>query len=109
MTEKTARGRALPSPSARPGPANASEKPVGVPYAACVPDQLSAAVAREVRRLLEERGMSGNALAKATGIPQTSIAGKLRGASAFTVDELDAVGRALEVKASELLEWAQRS
>ena len=80
-----------------------------MPYAAHVPDQLSAAVSREVRRLLDERGMSGNALAKATGIPQTSIAGKLRGATSFTVDDLDAICRVLEVKVANLMEWAQRS
>ena len=73
-----------------------------------MPDQLSTAVSREVRRLLDERGMSGNALAKATGIPQTSIAGKLRGATSFTVDDLDAICRVLEVSVSDLLTWAQR-
>lgn len=73
-----------------------------------VPDQLSAAVAREVRRLLGERGMSGNALAKASGIPQSSIAGKLRGAQSFTVDDLDAICRVLEVTVADLMSWAQQ-
>lgn len=72
-------------------------------------DQLSAAVAAEVRRLLDEREMSGRDLAKATGIPQRTIAGKLRGAQPFTVDDLDAVCRVLGVKVADLMEWAQRA
>jgi transcriptional regulator with XRE-family HTH domain len=72
-------------------------------------EQLSRAVSAEVRRLLEERGLSGNQLAKASGVPQTSIAGKLRGASAFSVDDLAAIAPVLEVKVSDLIEWAQRA
>jgi transcriptional regulator with XRE-family HTH domain len=68
-------------------------------------EQLSRAVSAEVRRLLEERGLSGNQLAKASGVPQTSI----RGASAFSVDDLAAIAPVLEVKVSDLIEWAQRS
>jgi hypothetical protein len=44
-------------------------------------EQLSRAVAAEIRRLLEERGLSGN----------------------------HRICRALDVRASDLLEWAQRS
>lgn len=70
-------------------------------------EQLSRAVADEVRRLLEERGMSGNQLAKQAGIPQTSIAGKLRGVSAFTLDDLAVIGPVLGVKVTDLIDWAQ--
>lgn len=73
-----------------------------------VPEQLSNAVAEEIRRLLDDRGMSGNQLAKATGIPQSSIAKKLRGVTAFDIDDVDRICRALDVKASDLLDWAQR-
>lgn len=73
-----------------------------------VSEQLSAAVAAEIRRLLEERGMSGNALAKASDIPQTSIAGKLRGVSPFDLDDLAAICRVLDVDVTDLLSWAQR-
>lgn len=72
-------------------------------------EQLSRAVAAEIRRLLEERDLSGNQLAKQTGIPQTSIAKKLRGITAFDIDDVDRICRALDVRASDLLEWAQRS
>lgn len=71
-------------------------------------EQLSAAVRGEVRRLLEERGLSGNQLAKATGIPQTSIAAKLRGTHDFTLDDLAAIAPVLEVKVADIIEWAQR-
>lgn len=70
-------------------------------------EQLSRAVAAEISRLLEERGMSGNALAKATGIPQTSISGKLRGVSPFDLDDLQAICGALDVDVTDLLSWAQ--
>jgi transcriptional regulator with XRE-family HTH domain len=72
-------------------------------------EQLSRAVSALLRQLLESEGMSGNQLAKAAGIPQTSIAGKLRGASAFSVDDLAAIAPVLKVKVSELIEWAQRA
>lgn len=72
-------------------------------------DQLSRAVTAEVRRLLAERGMSGNQLAKASGIEQTSIARKLRGAGVFDLDDLAAIAPVLEVKVADLIEWAQRS
>lgn len=71
-------------------------------------EQLSRAVSGEVRRLLEERGMSGNQLAKASGLEQTTVARKLRGARAFDLDDLAALAPVLEVKVSDLIEWAQR-
>jgi transcriptional regulator with XRE-family HTH domain len=72
-------------------------------------EQLSRAVSGEVRRLLDERGMSGNQLAKATGLEQTTVARKLRGARAFDLDDLAAIAPVLEVKVADLIEWAQRS
>lgn len=71
-------------------------------------EDLARAVSAQVRRLLEERGISGNQLAKAAGIPQTSIASKLRGMSAFTLNDLDCICSTLGVKVSDLIEWAQR-
>lgn len=71
-------------------------------------EQLSRAVAAELRGLLEQRGMSGNQLAKATGIPQVSIARKLRGATAFNLDDIDAICSVLGVKVADLMEWATR-
>jgi DNA-binding Xre family transcriptional regulator len=71
-------------------------------------EDFARAVSAQVRRLLDERGISGNQLAKASGVPQTSIAGKLRGASAFTLNDLDSICSTLGVKVSDLIEWAQR-
>jgi DNA-binding Xre family transcriptional regulator len=63
-------------------------------------EDFARAVSAQVRRLLDERGISGNQLAKASGVPQTSIAGKLR--------DLDSICSTLGVKVSDLIEWAQR-
>lgn len=72
-------------------------------------ERLSAAVSDVVRRLLEERGMSGNQLAKASGLEQTGLARKLRGAVAFTLDDLAAIAPVLGVKVADIIEWAQRA
>ena len=72
-------------------------------------EQLSRAVAGEIRRLLDERGVSGNALSKATGIPQSSVSAKLAGKHSFDLDDLQAICRFLEVDVTDLLSWAQRA
>lgn len=72
-------------------------------------EQLSRAVAGEIRRLLNERGMSGNALAKATGMNQPTVARKLRGEHAFDVDDLAVICKALDVSVSDLMGWAERA
>lgn len=72
-------------------------------------EDLARAVSAEVRRLLEERGISGNQLAKAAGLEQTTIARKLRGVRAFTLNDLDSICSTLGVKVPDLIEWAQRS
>lgn len=72
-------------------------------------EDLARAVSAEVRRLVEERGLSGNRLAKASGLEQTSVAAKLRGAGAFSLRDLAAIAQVLEVKVSDIIEWAQRS
>lgn len=71
-------------------------------------EQLSRAVAAEVRRLLEERGMSGRALARATGIDQGSISRKLKGETSLDLDDVQAIAAALDVRAVDLLTWAER-
>lgn len=105
MTGETARGRALPSPSARPG--TADQQPT-VPYPAHVPEPLTGAVAAEVRRLLDERGISGRQLAQLTGIPSRTVANKLSDRSPFDLDDLVKVCRVLEVDVTDLLSWAQK-
>jgi len=72
-------------------------------------EDFARAVSAQVRRLLEERGLSGNQLAKATGLEQTGVARKLRGTGAFTLNDLDTICSTLGVKVSDLMEWAQQS
>jgi transcriptional regulator with XRE-family HTH domain len=77
-------------------------------YPARVPEQLSRAITAEVRRLLDDRGMSGRELSRLTGIPQSSIAKKLADRHPFDVDDLQAIAGVLEVDVTDLLAWAQR-
>lgn len=72
-------------------------------------EDLARAVGAEVRRLSEERGLSGNKLAKAAGLEQTSVAKKLRGDGAFSLRDLAAIAPVLEVKVADLIDWAQRT
>jgi len=74
-----------------------------------VSEQLSRAVAAEIRRLLEERGISGRELARRTGIPSRTIAHKLADRTPFDVDDLQAIAGVLEVDVTDLLSWAQRA
>ena len=84
-----------------PAPPPASVSPVT--------EDLARAVAAEIERLMAERGVSGNALSKATGIPQTSISRKLNGPAAFDLNDLVAISHALGVDIRDLLEWARRA
>lgn len=74
-----------------------------------MPEQLAQAVAAEVARLLDDRGMSGRELARRTGIPQRSMAEKLAGRRPLDLDDVAAVCRALDVTVPDLLSWAERS
>lgn len=75
-----------------------------------MPDaQLSRAVAAEIRRLLDERGISGRELARRTEIPSRTIAHKLADRNPFDVDDLQAIAAVLEVDVTDLLAWAQRA
>jgi transcriptional regulator with XRE-family HTH domain len=74
-----------------------------------VTEELSSAVAEQIRRLLEERGISGRQLAAQTGIPQRTIANKLSGKSPFDLDDLAKIADMLQVGVTDLLAWAQRS
>lgn len=71
-------------------------------------EQLSRAVAAEIRRLLDERSMSGRELARRTGIPPRTVAAKLADRSPFDVDDLQVIAGVLEVDVTDLLSWAQR-
>lgn len=69
-------------------------------------EQVSRAVAAEIARLLEERQLSGNDLAKATGISQTGIAAKLRGATPFGLADLEKICKELGLTIAQLMERA---
>lgn len=73
-----------------------------------MPEQLSRAVAAEIRRLLDERGWSGRELARRTGIAQGTLADKLADRSGFDLDDLDRICGQLDVDVTDLLTWARR-
>lgn len=59
------------------------------------PGSLSMAAVEVIRQRMAERGLSGNRLAQAAALPQTSLARLLRGQGDVTLDELSAVAAAL--------------
>lgn len=71
-----------------------------------VPDDLAAAVAREVNRVLVERGMSVNALSKAAGLPVSTLGPKLKESTPMTLRDVEAVCAALDLEPPDLLRWA---
>lgn len=73
-----------------------------------MPEHLAAAVAEQVRRLVEERGISGRALAQATGIPQRSLARKLAGSTAFDLADLEALCEVFGIRVTDVVSWAER-
>jgi hypothetical protein len=78
------------------------------PYPAQVPEQLSRALTEEIRRLLDNHGLSGRELARLTGIPQRTLAKKLSGQHPFDVDDLQAIASVLEHSVSDLMTWAEK-
>jgi len=60
-------------------------------------------IAGSIDAYREQRGISLDDLAAATGIPRTTLARKIRNGGLFTIDELDAVSAALEVPTSSWL------
>lgn len=76
-------------------------------YARGVPEELSAAVAAEVRRLCAELGWSGRELARRIGLSPNTAAAKLRGEYPFTFDDVDAIARAADVDPAEIVARAQ--
>lgn len=71
-----------------------------------MPDDLARAVAGEVNRLLLERGLTVNAAAKASGLPQRTLARRLAGEGALDLDDVQGLCRALDVDPVDLLRWA---
>lgn len=61
-------------------------------------------VAQAMRGAMEDRGLSEEVLAQATGIPREALRSGLEARSAFTLAELEVIGRVLGTPPSSLLE-----
>lgn len=61
----------------------------------------------EIRRLLEDRGMSRRQLAEASGINLRAVDRKLKGESPFDVADLEAIAAVFGVTAAEIVAWAE--
>lgn len=72
-------------------------------------EQLSRAVAAEVRRLCEELGWSGRELARRAGLKVTATAAKLAGETAFGVDDVDAIAAAIGISPVDLIARADEA
>lgn len=66
-------------------------------------DTLTPLVADRVVAAMESKGATRLGISEATGIPRTTLLRRLSGASSFTVAELDAIARALEVPVRDLI------
>lgn len=73
-----------------------------------MPEELAAAVADEVRRLLADRGITGRDLSRATGISQSSMARKLAGTQPIDLGDLPRICDALGVSVTDVIAWATR-
>lgn len=65
-----------------------------------IPTTYAETVAERVSQAIEVAGQSQKSIALVTGIPRTTLARRLSGASPFTVAELAAIALALEVDVS---------
>ncbi|WP_147262033.1 helix-turn-helix transcriptional regulator [Blastococcus sp. TF02A-26] len=70
-------------------------------------EQLSRAIAMQVRRLMDERQVSAYALSKQTGIPQSSLSRKLNGPAAFDFDDVQVIAAALGMDVTSLVAAAE--
>jgi len=71
-------------------------------------EQLSRAIAAQVRQLMQERGVSAYALSKTTGIPQSSLSRKLNGPAAFDFDDVQQIAVALGSDVTSIVAAAER-
>lgn len=71
-------------------------------------EALSRAVAAEIRKLMDARGVSAYAIWKATGIPQSSVGRKLRDEAPFDLDDVQKIAAVFDVEPADLIAWAQR-
>lgn len=74
-----------------------------------MPQELSAAVAAEVRRLMAEHDVTAYALFKATGIPQSSLSRKLKGPGLFDFDDVQKMAPVLGTTAADIVRAAEQA
>jgi transcriptional regulator with XRE-family HTH domain len=72
-----------------------------------VPDDLTQAVAAELRRLVKERGLSGRKLAELSGIPTNNVAAKLRADRPIDMADLERLAAALGVTGAHVVARAE--
>jgi transcriptional regulator with XRE-family HTH domain len=72
-----------------------------------VPEALTAAVAAEVRRLIDERRWTGRELARRTGMSPTSMAMKLRGDARLDFDDLTLIAKECDVTVAFIVARAE--
>ena len=60
-------------------------------------------VARNLKRLMAERGVPQRQVAEVLGVTQSNVSKRLKGRTPFTTDDLDALARAFEVHPGDLL------
>ncbi|MEV0357167.1 helix-turn-helix transcriptional regulator [Nocardia sp. NPDC050697] len=66
-------------------------------------------VRARVEAAIEGSSVSQTAVADITGIPRETLRRRLRGATAFTVDEVELIARALEVDFFDLMDSPERT
>lgn len=66
-------------------------------------DTLTPLVADRVVAAMETKGATRLSMSEATGIPRTTLLRRLSGASSFTVAELDAIAKVLEVPVRDFI------
>jgi len=72
-------------------------------------EQLSRAIAAEVRRLCADLGWSGRELARQSNLKVTATAAKLAGETAFGFDDVDAIATAVGISPVDLIARANES
>lgn len=72
-----------------------------------MPQELSAAVAAEVRQLLAEHRLTGSELARRIGQSTNSVATKLRGEARLHLDDLAAIGEVCGVTVAYIVARAE--
>jgi transcriptional regulator with XRE-family HTH domain len=72
-----------------------------------VPADLAAAVAAELRLLVQQRKLSGRKLAELSGLPTSNVAAKLRGVRPVDMSDLARLAGALGVTAAYVVARAE--